>query len=180
MEFDKELIERSLKIWGFDTNHISIEAIQHVPMHEWRISTEDKPLLYIENLQCCRGLYAYGNNFAFAAHINTMVFDNDEYALDEFGNPVYCNRCQDLLMQLLNYNGNINEPFKVGIAIGVTPLANNEKSMLLIYSGVQYLIKKLNKLGIPVVQLENIYEPELIIDTLNNQIITPKLNKIKR
>lgn len=178
MEFDKELLKRSLKIYNFNTDHISIEAIQHVPMHEYRIATKDKPLLYIENLQCCIGLYAYGNNFAFAAHINTVVFDNNEYTLDKNGNLLYCNRFQDLLTQLLNYSGTIIEPFKIGIAFGVTPLDNNEKSMLLIYSGVEYLIKRLNDLGIPVVKLENIYEPEFIIDTLNNQIITPKPNKI--
>ena len=50
--------------------------------------------------------------------------------------------------------------------------------MRLIYSGVEELIKRLNDLGIPVVQLENIYEPEFIIDVLNNYIITPKQNKI--
>lgn len=74
MEFDKELLERSLKIWDFDIDQLSIDAIQHVPMHEWKLATKDKPLLYVENLQCCVGLYAYGNNFAFAAHINTVAF----------------------------------------------------------------------------------------------------------
>lgn len=147
-------------------------------MHEWRIATKDKTLLYVENLQCCVGLYAYGNNFAFAAHINTRVFDKNEYVLDENRKPLYCNRCQDLLKQILNYNGNITEPFKVGIALGVTPLDDNEKSMLLIYSGVEKLIKTANDLGIPVVQLDNIYEPEFIIDALNNHIIIPKQNKI--
>lgn len=174
MEFNKELIERSLKIWDFDIEHISTEAIQHVPMHEWRIATKDKPLLYVENLQCCVGLYAYGNNFAFAAHINTVVFDKNEYTLDENRNPLYCNRCQDLLTQILNYNGNIMEPFKIGIALGVTPLADTEKSMALIYNGVEELIKRLRDLGIPIVQLETIYESEFIVDTLNNCIITPK------
>ncbi len=178
MEFDKELIEKTLKIRNFDIEHISIEAIRHVPMHEWRIATKDKSLLYVENLQCCVGLYAYGNNFAFAAHINTIVFDKNEYVLDESKNPLYCNRCQDLLTQLLNYNGSITEPFKIGIALGVMPPNNTEKSMVLIYSGVEELIKRLNHLRIPIVQLENIYEPEFIVDALNNCIITPKQNKM--
>lgn len=178
MEFDKELIERSLKIWNFDIDNIQIDAIQHVPMHEWRISTKDKPLLYVENLQCCVGLYTYGNNFAFAAHINTVVFDKNEYVLDENKTPSCCNRCQDLLTQILNYNGNITEPFKIGIAFGATPPGDTEKSMVLIYSGVEELTKKLCHLGIPIVQLEDIYEPEFIVDALNNHIITPKQNKI--
>ena len=128
MEFDKNLIERSLKIWIFDVEQMDIEKIQHVPMHEWRIATKDKPFLYVENLQCCVGLYVYGNNFAFAAHINTVVFDKDEYALDENKKPLYCNRCQDLLTEILKFNGEIFEPFKVGISLGVTSLDDTEKS----------------------------------------------------
>ncbi len=179
MEFDKNLIEKSLKIWNFDVEQIDIEKIQHVPMHEWKISTKDKPLLYVENLQCCVGLYAYGNNFAFAAHINTVVFDKNEYALDKNKKPLYCNRYNDLLKELLKFNGKIVEPFKIGISIGTNPLKDTEKSMLLIYYGMDKVIKEMNRLGIPVVQLENIYESEFIIDSLNNCIIKSKQNKIK-
>lgn len=63
---------------GLDMSKIDIHKVSHIPMHEWRISMNDKPLLYIENLQCCIGLYGYGNGFAFAAHINTVVFDKNE------------------------------------------------------------------------------------------------------
>ena len=101
-------------------------------MHEWRISTKNKPLLYVENLQCCVGLYIYGNNFAFAAHINTVVFDKDEYTLDEKKRPLYCKRCRDLLTELLKFKGKIVEPFKLGISLGVTPLKDTDRSMLLI------------------------------------------------
>ncbi len=130
MEFDKNLIEKSLNIWNFDVEQIDIEKIQHVPMHEWRISTEAKPLLYVENLQCCVGLYAYGNNFAFAAHINPVVFANNEYTLDDNKKPLYCNRCNDLLTELLKFNGKMVEPFKIGISLGGTPLKDTKKSML--------------------------------------------------
>lgn len=177
MEFDKNLLERSLKICNFDVEQIDIEIIQHVPMHEWKISTKDKPLLYVENLQCCVGIYTYGNNFAFAAHINTVVFDKNEYTLDENKEPLYCNRCHDLLTALLKFNGKIVEPFKIGISLGATPLKDTEKSMQLIYYGMNQVIKEMNRLGIPVVQLETIYEPEFIIDALNNCIIRPKQNK---
>ena len=177
MEFNKEIIERSLKVWEFDIDNISTEEIRHVPQHEWRIATKEKPLLYVENLQVCIGLYAYGNNFAFAAHINPLVLAKNEYTLDVNGNPSYCNRCQDLLTQLLNYSGEITEPFKIGISYGVTPIAHTEKTMQLVLSGVEEVIKKLNEIGIPAVQLENIYEPEFIIDSLNNCLITPELSK---
>lgn len=179
MELDKNLIERSLKIRNFDVEQMDIEKIQHVPMHEYRISTKDKPLLYVENLQCCVGLYAYGNNFAFAAHINTVVFDKDEYALDENKKPLYCNRCKDLLTELLKFNGKIVEPFKVGISLGVAPLKDTEKSMLLIHYGINQVLKEMNRLGIPVEQLKNIYESAFIIDASNNCIIRRTKQKLR-
>ena len=83
MGYSESMIERSLKIWGFDYDNIEISKIRHVPMHDWKISTNNKPLLYIDNLQCCIGLYVYGNGFSFAAHINTVVFRNNEYILDK-------------------------------------------------------------------------------------------------
>lgn len=180
MEYNKELIEYSLKIWGFDINTIELEKVRHIPMHQYKISTQHKPLLYIDNLQCCVGLYAYGNNFAFAAHINTVVFDNDEYSLDENRKPIHCNRCYDLYREILNYKEIIKEPFKVGIAYGCSPLNNKEKSIILIYQGINDIVKKLNCLGIPVIILEDINAPELILDSQTANIIFPnKKTKIK-
>ena len=49
MEYNKELIEYSLKIWGFDINTIELEKIRHIPMHQYKISNQGKTLLYIEN-----------------------------------------------------------------------------------------------------------------------------------
>ena len=177
MEFDKALIEKSLKIWNFDVDQIDIEKIQHIPMHEWRVATADKPLLFIENLQCCIGLYCYGNNFAFASHINTVAFANDEYALDQDKKPISCNRCYDLLTVLENFKGKIVEPFKIGLSYGVAPLKETEKAMILIYQDLHQVINKMNELGIPVVWLENITEPEFIIDAVNNCLIGPKQNE---
>ena len=178
MEYNKELIEHSLKIWGFDINKIELEKVRHTPMHQYKISNQQKTLLYIDNLQCCVGLYAYGNNFAFAAHINTVVFDNDEYSLDENRKPIHCNRCDDLYREILNYKGIIKEPFKIGITFGCSPLNNNEKSIILIYQGINDITKKLNCLGIPVIILEDISAPELILDSQTGNIIFPD-KKIK-
>lgn len=179
MEYDSSLIEQFLKTYGFNTNKIEIEKIKHVPMHQYKISTEDKTLLYIDNLQCCIGLYAYGNGFAFAAHINTVVFEQNEYLLDENKSPIYCNRCNDLYKEIIHYRGIITETFKIGIAIGCSPLASNEKSITLIYQELKYIIKKLNFLGIKTIQLEDIYAPELIIDSESGEIILPNNKHIK-
>lgn len=179
MEYSIDLVEHSLKIWGFDINGIEIEKVKHIPMHQYKISSEEKTLLYVDNLQCCVGLYAYGNTFAFATHINTVVFDNDEYFLDENRKPIHCNRCDDLYKSILHYKGIIKEPFKIGIAIGCSPLNNNEKSMTLIYQGINDIIRKLNYLGIPVIKLEDIVAPELILDSQTGDIILPNRDKIK-
>ena len=37
MEYNKELIEHSLKIWGFDINRIELEKVRHTPMHQYKI-----------------------------------------------------------------------------------------------------------------------------------------------
>ena len=179
MEYNTSLIERSLKIYGFDVSDLEIERIQHVPMHEWKISTNQKPLLYIDNLQCCIGLYAYGNNFAFAAHINTVVFRNNEYSLDGNKIPIYCNRCDDLFKTILNNKNIINEPYKIGMAIGCAPLNDSEKSIILINDGIKDVIRKLNYLGINAVQIENIYAPEFIIDSQNEKLILTTSKKFK-
>lgn len=179
MEYNESFIEHSLKIWGFDISNLEINKIQYIPMHEWRISTQNKPLLYIDNLQCCVGLYVYGNNFAFASHINTVVFANNEYILDENKRPIYCNRCDDLYKSILENKNIINESFKIGIAIGCSPLDNSEKSITLINDGIKDVIKKLNYLGISVIQLENIYAPEFIIDSQNGVLILTSSTKNK-
>lgn len=179
MKYSTDLIEHSLKIWGFDINEIEIEKIKHISMHQYKTSNQNKTLLYIDNLQCCVGLYAYGNNFAFAAHINTVVFDNDEYSLDENRKPIHCNRCDDLYKEILNYKGVIKEPFKIGLSFGCLPLNDSEKSIILIYQGINDIIKKLNYLGIPVIMLEDIISPELILDSQTGNIMLPNNRKRK-
>lgn len=179
MEYNISLIEQSLKIWGFDISKIEIDKVKHVPMHQYKISTQNKTLLYIDNLQCCVALYAYGNNFAFVSHINTVVFDKNEYSLDENKRPNHCNRCDDLYKAILNYKGIIKEPFKIGIGLGCLPLDSSEKSMVLIYQGIKNIIKKLNYLGIQTIQLEDIYAPEFILDSQFGNIILPNNEKIQ-
>ena len=51
--------------------------------------------------------------------------------------------------------------------------------MVLIYQGINDIINKLNCLGIPTIQLEDIYAPELILDSETGNIILPDNRKIK-
>ena len=82
-EYDKETILRILKLEGFELDKINLDEINHVPMHQYRISSKERPLLFIENLQVCIGLYAYSKNFGFAAHLNPVVMRGDEFQYDE-------------------------------------------------------------------------------------------------
>ena len=176
MEYNNNMINHTLKVYGFNLDNLDINKIQHVPMHEYRLSTLDKPLLYIENLQCCVGLFIYGNGFGFASHINPVVIRNNEFITLE--DKLICNRCNDLLNSVLSYKGNIYEPFKIGITLGIMPLDNNEKTMVSIYNGTKEAISILRSLNIPVTDLVVLNKPEMIIDTNKNTIIIPKKERI--
>ena len=172
MEYDNELIKHTLKVFGFNLKDLDINKIQHVPMHQYRLSTIDKPQLYVENLQCCIGLFAYGNGFGFAAHINPVVMRNNEFSINE-NHEIICNRCNDLLNSLLSYKESITEPFKIGISLGVIPHDINDLNMQAIYNGTRKIRDKIKELNIPAT-FSVIEEPEFIIDTSTNIIITPK------
>lgn len=180
IKYDRELIIRTLKAWNFDLKQLDINRIEHVPMHEYRISKEEKDLLYVDNLQCCVCLYAYGNNFSFATHINPVVFENDEYLLDENKQPIHLNRVDDLINSIITFskNNEITKPFKIGISFGVPPLSKYEKSILLIYKGLEQIIIELTNQNIPGYLEEDLYEPDFIIDTPNKKLILPK-QKVK-
>lgn len=171
MEWNNEIIKHTLKTWGFNLNELDINKIKYVPMHEWGISSKDKPQLYIDNLQCCVGLFAYGNNFGFISHINPIVIRNNEYIIGENG-ELTCSRCNDLLNQILNHSKNITEPFQIGIALGIMPLNDIDMPMVSLYKGINKVISILRELDIPVNDYIIIDAPELIIDTRNNTIIT--------
>ena len=179
MEYDKNMIKHTLGVYDFNIDELAIDKIMHVPMHEWKVATKDKPQLYIDNLQCCVGLYAHGNGFAFLAHINTVVYRNNEYILNKEGKPIHCNRCDDLLKEILSFKGDITEPFKIGISLGITPLDDEEEAMVLINEGIDEVIKKLRILGYPIIKLKTIFEPEFILDSRDSKLITPNKNKSK-
>lgn len=46
MEYNKDLIEHLLKIWGFDIDSIEIGKIRHIPMHQYKTFNQNKTLLY--------------------------------------------------------------------------------------------------------------------------------------
>lgn len=172
-DYDKKQKIKSLDIWGFNVEELNIDKIEYVPMHQYRIVNDNESMLYVDNLQCCVGLYAYGDNFAFAAHINPMVMRGDEFALDNERRPIRCKRSDDLKNEILN-NG-ISD-VKVGLALGVAPLDKNHPTMKLIENGINSAIIELISCGIDVEKLEDIYAPEFIMDCGSGSFIFPKKN----
>ena len=170
MIYDEELKIRSLTIYGFDVDSIDTNKIAYVPMNQYRIATYEHPVLYVDGLQCCIGLYAYGNNFGFAAHINPKVIDNDNYELNNNNIAIRCRRIDDLKNIILNEYHSI-EPIKIGTAFGVNPLNEDYPTVRMIYDGIDELIEQLNKIGIKTEKLDRIYAPEFILDTESNEII---------
>ena len=57
-------------------------------MHQYRVATSERPLLFVENLQVCIAIYGICEGFGFAAHINPIVLRQDDFNLKE-GKTVY-------------------------------------------------------------------------------------------
>lgn len=176
INYDKATITKILEINNFDCNNINIDKIKHVPMHDFKISDDPQPLLLIENLQVCVGIYAYGNGFGFAAHINTTIMRNDDFELDSNKKPIRCRRFDDLFSSIIYSSKKFNEPLNIGISIGCSPLSKDHPVMLMIYNGIDELIKRLNHLDITCNRLEDINEFCFIVDPIGEKIITPKTN----
>jgi len=176
-EYNKEIINRILNIEGFDLNEIDINQIKHVPMHQYRISDKEKSLLLIENLQVCIGLYAYGNNFSFAAHINPVVMRENEFTCDENNNILYSNKINDLFKEIVN--SKVTE-VNIGLSIGFNPVGKTYEVLDLLDKAIYDTIKKLSIIGINAKRIDLIYNHIFIIDKDNKRIITPNLEKVKK
>lgn len=175
-EYNKESISRILKIEEFNLEELNLNKIMHVPMHEYRVSTLEKPLLLIENLQVCIGLYAYGKNFGFASHLNPVVIRGDEFECDSDKNIVYCNRIDDLFNAIIN--SHVDE-VNIGISIGITPFYETYQQVALLDKLIDDLTLKLNSMGIIVNKLDLRHNHIFILDTVNEEIITPSSTNTK-
>lgn len=172
-EYDEKLKLRTLDAWGFAVENLELDKIAHVPMHQYRVATHEQPMLYVDNLQCCIGLYAYSNNFGFAAHINPKVMRGDEYELDDNGIAIRLRRIDDLRNIILEKYPFL-EPISIGISIGCTPLSEDYPTVKMIHKSIDNLIIELNSMGIEAEKLEDQYASEFILDTENREMILAK------
>lgn len=176
-EYNEETILRILKMEDFKLDELSLKQITHVPMHQYRIASSDKPFLLIENLQVCIGLYAYSRNFGFAAHLNPIVIRENEFKCDKNNNIIYCNRIDDLYDAIIN--AKIKEQVYVGISVGFNPVEKTYQQINILNIYIDKLISKLNNVGILATKLDLKYNHIFILDTMKGKIITPSNQNIK-
>ena len=85
-EYDIEAISRILKIEEFDLNETDLNQIIHVPMHQYRVTNDENPLLLVENLQVCKqriGINAFkldrvNNHIFIVDSINQNILTNSK------------------------------------------------------------------------------------------------------
>ena len=176
-EYDIETISRILKLEEFELDKLNLDQIKHVPMHQYRISSLEKTLLLIENLQVCVGLYAYSKNFGFAAHLNPVVMRGDEFQCDTEKNIVYCNRIDDLFNAIID--AKIQEPVYIGISVGFNPAKKTYQVVDMLSKSIDNLISKLNTMGVVATKLDIKDNHIFILDSVNGQVITPSNQNIQ-
>jgi len=176
-EYDVEIISRILKLEEFELDNFDLNQIKHVPMHQYRISSSEKPLLLIENLQVCIGLYAYSKNFGFAAHLNPVVMLGNEFQSDENKNIRYCNRVDDLFNAIID--AKVQELVYIGISLGFNPVEKTYQVLDILNKSIDDLILKLNTIGIEAAKLDLKDNHIFILDSVNGQVITPAIGNIK-
>lgn len=177
-EYDIETISRILKIEEFELDELNLNKIKHVPMHQYRISSLEKPLLLIENLQVCIGLYAYSKNFGFAAHLNPVVMRGDEFQYDINKNILYCNRIDDLFNAIID--AKVQESIYIGISVGFNPVEKTYQAVDMLNKSVDNLIIKLNTMGIDAAKLDLKDNHIFILDSANGKIIIPSNQNVKQ
>lgn len=172
VEYNDKIKFNLLKIWNFDIDNLDIDKIEHVPMHQFRISSCDKPMLFVENLQCCVCLYAIVDGYSFAAHINPVVIRGDEFDT-LFGKVTRCKRIDDMKEFIIKYAKSNESPI-IGIVFGVRSLSMDDKNMQIIYDGLDNLLWELEGLGYSVDGIVKSDAPEFIIDSQKGEFILPK------
>lgn len=171
-EYDDDLKVSLLKNWNFDLDSIDVNKVAHVPMHQYRISTEEKPMLFVENLQCCIALYAILENGVFAAHINPVILRGDEFET-RYGRVIRCKRIDDLKDFIIKYNpSKVN--FSIGVMVGSRPLPDSDGNMQIFYDNLDELLWELKLLGYSNVEILKNTAPEFIVSAENGEIILPK------
>jgi len=169
---EQKFIDNALEVMKFDINDKEKSLIQFVGMREYRVATEEKPLLLTLNLQSCIALIAYTKNFSFLAHMNVIRGNwNHDFDIDEVNGNSMCKKVNDLYKEILIHKDKISQPINVGLVLGITPVERDYISRKILEDDLVKMFQKLRKDNIYVNRLPDINSWNFILDSRTGKII---------
>lgn len=169
---EKDFIENAVNVMKFNIADEEKELIQFVPMKEYRVANEEKPLLLTVNLQTCIALVAYTNGFSFLAHMNCNKGNwGQDFEIGEENNVTKCKKIEDLYNEIIKNKDKIAEPISIGLVLGVTPLDKEYDSRQILEKDLRSLFEKLSKSNISTIRLPDISSFSFILDSRNGDLI---------
>ena len=169
---EKEFIENALNVMKFNIADEEKDLIQFVPMREYRVASEGKPLLFTINLQTCIALVAYTKDFSFLAHMNCNKGNwNQDFDTDDENNVTGCKKVEDLHNEIIKNKDKITEPISIGLVLGVTPLDKEYDSRQILEKDLRSLFERLSENNILAIRLPDINSFSFILDSRNGDLI---------
>lgn len=181
---DKEFIDNALKVMEFDIDDKEKSLIQFVNMREYRVASEEKPLLLTMNLQSCIALIAYTKNFSFLAHLNVVRGNwSQDFDINDLIRNSKCKKVEDLYNEILSHKDKITQPINIGLVLGITPVEKDYISRIVLENDLLKMFEKLRVNNICANRLPDINSWSFILDSRKGEIIHDGVegkNKITR
>lgn len=169
---EKEFIENALNVMKFNISDEEKDLIQFVPMREYRVASEKKPLLLTVNLQTCIALVAYTKGFSFLAHMNCNKGNwARDFVVDGENNVTGCKKVEELHNEIIKNKEKITEPISIGLVLGVTPLEKDYASRQVLEKDLRTLFDRLSDNNVLAVRLPDISSFSFILDARNGDLI---------
>ena len=169
---EKEFIENALNVMKFNIVDEEKDLIQFVPMREYRVANDEKPLLLTINLQSCIALVAYTKGFSFLAHMNCNKGNwNEDFNVGEENNIISCKRVEDLYNEIIKNKDKITEPISIGLVLGVTPLEKDYASRQVLERDLTSLFERLSANNAFAVRLPDISSFSFILNSRSGEIM---------
>lgn len=169
---EKEFIENALNVMKFNISDEEKDLIQFVPMREYRVASEERPLLLTVNLQTCIALVAYTKGFSFLAHMNCNKGNwARDFVVDEDNNVTGCKKVEELHNEIIKNKGKITEPLSIVLVLGVTPLEKDYASRQVLEKDLRTLFDRLSDNNVLAVRLPDISSFSFILDARNGDLI---------
>lgn len=165
-------IDNALKVMNFDIENKEKELIQFVDMGDYGVSSEEKPLLLICNLQSCISLIAYSDKFSYLSHMNVYGENSkNDFIINGINGNFRCTKIEDLFNEILIHKDKITSPVNIGLVLGITPVDTNHICRKILENDLEKLFEKLKAYNIESNRLPNINSYSFILDSRNGNLI---------